>query len=338
MRLRSFIKDKLFLIILLSAAVFTSILFMNMYGAAVAVCAYVGVSVGAATFAALTVEFAVKKRFYGRMLATLIDLDEKYLISEMLEYPGFEEGRILEQILSETERSRFENVASVRHSVDEYREYLEMWIHEVKIPIATADMIIKNNPGEMGVRLRKELARIDDYTQQALFYARSNTLDKDYLIVKCSARELISGVVKKNKTALITDKVNVDISGDDADIYTDSKWMAFILNQIVDNSIKYMDGCGDKRLEFVVNENKENVTISVNDTGCGISVAELPRIFDKGFTGSNGRLDGRKATGIGLYLCRKLCEKMNVGIMAQSQEGVGTSVSLVFPKGSFVRV
>ena len=337
MTLSSFIKDRLLLIILLLAAVGTSAVFMGMYGADRALIIYVSLSVAVATFAGLTFEYVRKKIFYDRVRMTLNDLDEKYLLSEVIEEAGFEEGRILNEILSETGRSHLEHVEELKRAGDEYKDFLELWIHEVKIPIAAADLMIKNSTEESTKKIGTQLALIDDLTEQALFYARSNTLEKDYFIVKCDVREIVYSVIRRNKETLIAGGIKVKPTRIEENVYTDGKWFAFILNQIVNNSIKYMAESAEKTLGFECEKTRENVILSISDTGCGINAADLPRIFDKGFTGSNGRLEGRKATGIGLYLCKKLCDKMGVGIEILSSENAGTTLRLIFPRGSFTQ-
>ena len=359
MSLKRFLFDRLLLIGLLAAAMVTSEIFMMMYNAAAGVMIYTGVSFTAAVTVGLVIEYYKKNRFYGSITEILGELEEKYLISEIVETADFEEGRILNEVLEETERSRVENVRKSERLLDEYKSYLELWIHEVKLPIATADLILKNNPGEVSKKVEKELVKIEDYTQQALFYARSATLEKDYLIVKCNLKSIVNAVIRKDKNILIARGIRVNAADTDVDVYTDGKWLGFIVGQIVDNSIEYMDvntvqpygseAFTDKNSELHITEKKrasgelvifarekpENIELVIRDNGCGIKADELPRVFDKGFTGINGRADGRRSTGIGLYLCKKLCDKMNVGIRVESQPGCGCEVTLTLPSGSY---
>ena len=359
MSLKRFLSDKLLMIVLSAAALATSEIFMLMYNVSAGIMIYTGVTFTAAITVGLAVEYIKKNRFYGSVTDTLEGLEEKYLISEIMEAADFEEGRILNEVLEETERSRVENVRKAGRALDEYKSYLELWIHEVKMPIATVDLIMKNNPGEVSKKVEKELVKIEDYTQQALFYARSATVEKDYLIVKCNLKCIVNAVIRKDKDLLIARGIRVNATDTDVDVYTDGKWLGFIIGQIVANSIEYMDVSvpqtdgsevySDKIIEAQTRENKaepgelvifarenpENVELVIRDNGCGIRADELPRVFDKGFTGTNGRADGRRSTGIGLYLCKKLCDKMNVGIRVESQPGCGCEVTLTLPSGSY---
>ena len=141
--------------------------------------------------------------------------------------------------------------------------------------------------------------------------------------------------ILKNKTNLLNNKVTVDLNDNiNKEVYTDSKWAVFILNQIIQNSIKYAKE-EDKRIEIFSEEKKEKVILYIKDNGIGIKKGEITRVFDKGFTGENGRLIGKKSTGIGLYLCKKLCDKLGLGIELNSEQNVGTEARIVFPKNSY---
>ncbi len=170
------------------------------------------------------------------------------------------------------------------------------------------------------------------YTQQALFYARSNYVEKDYALKKISLRQTTGEVLKKNRRVILKSCISIDIHDLDLEVYSDSKWLAFILEQILSNSIKYM-GEGERKLEWYAEKHAEQVRLCLRDTGVGIPAKDLPRVFEKGFTGENGRT-GRKSTGMGLYLCKKLCEKMGHCIEILSSEGQGCLVILRFPVGS----
>lgn len=146
-------------------------------------------------------------------------------------------------------------------------------------------------------------------------------------------KEIVNESIKRNKRTLINRKIGIRIEEIDQTIYTDPKWCNFILNQIVQNSIKYGKETGAE-ICFTAKEKKNGVTLSIQDNGIGMKQAETARVFDKGFTGSNGRI-GKKSTGIGLYLCKKLCDKLGLGIEFSSEENIGTEVRLVFPKNSY---
>ncbi len=334
MSLKNFIKEKILLISLLILALVTIEIFLIAYDVHNFIKIYIIVFPLLLISISLSIEYYNKKTFYNKLEKNLQDLNEKYLISEIIETPNFIEGKILKEVIQDVDKSMIENVNKYKKIQEEYKEYIELWIHEIKIPIATSKMIIENNKSEAGKSIDEELDKVEDYIEQALYYARSNTVEKDYIIGKVELREIVNTAVIKNKNLLITNKVNLDLHGLDRWVYTDSKWMVFILNQIIQNAVKYGKNENSK-LEIFAEEEKEKVILFVKDNGIGIKSSEICRVFEKGFTGENGRIIGKKSTGIGLYLCKKLCEKLEIGLELESEKGVGTKVAITFPMGSY---
>ena len=227
-----------------------------------------------------------------------------------------------------------ENVNKYKYIQQDYKDYIELWIHEVKLPIATSKLIIENNKNEVTKNIEEELDQIENYVEQALYYARSSTVEKDYYINKCILKDIVNTAILKNKSNLILNKINIELENLDLQVYTDSKWCIFILNQIIQNSIKYKKD-GNSILQINAKENKENVVLNIKDNGIGIKQEELEKVFEKGFTGTNGRIDGKKSTGMGLYLCKKLCEKLGLSIEIESKKDKYTQVKITFPKNSY---
>jgi len=196
-------------------------------------------------------------------------------------------------------------------------------------------MIIENNKNKETKSINEELQKIEDYIEQALFYARSNTVEKDYYVKECNLKDIVNESIKKNKSILIKNKMLINIHDLDKTVYTDSKWILFILNQIIQNSVKYKKQDNNSEIEIYSKYGKENVILHVKDNGIGIKKGEITRVFEKGFTGTNGRLQNKKSTGIGLYLCKKLCNKLGIAIELNSIENNETEIRLIFPKGSY---
>lgn len=335
MRFKDYIKDRLLLIVLLFLAILSIETLLLAYSILPIIRIYIAVILVLVVCVAMWVEYYKKKSFYNKLKEDLDELNEKYLISEIINTPNFTEGKILKEVILETGKSMLENVNIYKNIQEDYKEYIELWIHEIKIPIATSKLIIENNKSNVTRSIDEELNKIDNYTEQALYYARSNDANKDYIITKTSLKEIVNMAILKNKTNLLNNKVTVDLNNNiNKEVYTDSKWAVFILNQIIQNSIKYAKE-EDKRIEIFSEEKKEKVILYIKDNGIGIKKGEITRVFDKGFTGENGRLIGKKSTGIGLYLCKKLCNKLGLGIELNSEQNVGTEVRIVFPKNSY---
>ncbi len=335
MRLRDFIKEKSLIIALLFLAVLSIEIFLMIYPFGNFIKIYIPVAIFGLYFVGIGFEYFVKNRFYRRLEDMLDKLDEKYLITEIIKSPDFLEGRILKNLLEEIDKSMNENVNQYKYWQEDYKEYIELWIHEIKLPIAASKMVIENNKNMVTKSIDEELDKVENYIEQALFYARSNTVEKDYYIKKSSLKEMVNETIKKNKSVLMQEKTKVNLHDLNYHVNTDSKWIIFILNQIIQNSSKYRKVKNDFELEIYAKAGKEKVILFIKDNGLGIPKGEITRVFEKSFTGTNGRMSNKKSTGIGLYLCKKLCEKLGIAIELNSVQGEGTEVRLVFPVGSY---
>ena len=336
MRFREFLKEKIVTIALLIFSIITIEILLMIYSFGTMIKLYIPIAIIFSYVIGIFVEYYNKKKYYNHILNNLEELQDKYLIAEIMKTPNFVEGKILKSILEQTDKAMIENVNTYKYLQEDYKEYIELWIHEIKIPIAASKMIIENNKTPATISIDEELNKIENYIEQALFYARSNTVEKDYSIKKNSLKDMVNETIKKNKNILIQDKIKIDIHDIDLTVGTDSKWCIFILNQIIQNSIKYKKENEESKIEIFAKENKENTVLYIIDNGIGIKEGEVSRVFEKGFTGTNGRIIGKKSTGIGLYLCKKLCDKLGMGIELDSIENIKTEVKLIFPKESFI--
>ena len=335
MKFKDFLKEKLILIIGTILALVSVEILLLAYNIGVVIrlyCAFIVIFVIAL---AILIEYKRKKDYYNQLFKNIEELKEKYLISEIIKTPNFIEGKILKEILQDTGKSMLENVNYYKNIQEEYKEYIELWIHEVKIPIATSKLIIENNKNEITKSIDEELDKVENYTEQALFYARSNAVEKDYIINKTNLKEIVTSSILKNKTTLLNEKVSLELKNlKPEEVYTDSKWAVFIINQIIQNAIKYSKK-ENRKIEISSKEKNDKVILYIKDNGIGIKNGEITRVFERGFTGENGRIIGQKSTGIGLYLCKKLCNKLGLGIELNSEKGEGTEVKVIFPKSSY---
>ena len=331
---KNFLKDKILYIILLIFAVITIEIFLLPYNIKLYIRLYIAISIFLTFVIAFLMEYHTKKKYYDTIKSRIRELEEQYLIMEVLPQPTFLESKILDDIIHDIAKSMLENVNKYKYLQEDYKDFIELWIHEIKIPIATSKMIIENNKNDVTESINEELDKIDNYTEQALYYARSNTVEKDYIIRKINLKDIVNSSILKNKLQLIQNRIAINLKDLDKYVYTDSKWCIFIINQIIQNSIKYTKS-NDKKIDVWAKDEKERLILYIKDNGIGIDKSDISRVFEKGFTGKNGRLQGKKSTGIGLYLCKKLCDKLGIGLELNSEKNVGTEVKLVFPVGSF---
>ena len=333
-----FMSEKILTILLIIFSLITIEIFFMTYPLNTFIKIYTPIIIITSYLIGLIYEYNKKKKYYSYLEKMINQLKEKYLITEVIKKPEFIEGKILYETLEQTNKSMHENVNKYKYNVKDYKEYIELWIHEIKIPLATSKMIIENNKNNATKSIEEELDKLENYIDQALYYARSNTVEKDYYIKKTNLKELVNESIKKNKTILIQEKVEINTHDLNSIIYTDSKWIIFILNQLIQNSVKYKNKESTLEIEMYSKENKDNTILYVRDNGIGIKKNEINRVFEKGFTGTNGRLSNKKSTGIGLYLCKKLCDKLGISIELNSKENEYTEIKIIFPNSSYINL
>ncbi len=276
-----------------------------------------------------------KKIFYDNLLNNLELLDKKYLVLETLSKPSFYEGELLFNILYDINKSMIENVNIYKNSVADFKDYVEMWIHEVKIPISSL-VLMMHNKKNIDKRFIQEIRKLDNYIDQVLFYVRSNYTEQDFLFKKINLNKIISQVAIKNIDDLRLNKVNLEVLVSDIVITTDPKWLEFIINQIVNNSIKYKKE-NNSYIKIYSKSYQDRVSLFIEDNGIGIPRKDLSSVFNKSFTGENGR-NTTKSTGMGLYIAKKLCMKLGHKIEINSREGEGTTLIITFNLDSFYQI
>ncbi|MBN1053581.1 sensor histidine kinase [Clostridium botulinum] len=271
------------------------------------------------------------KKFYDNLNGVMEKLDRKYLLSELIDEPNFIEGKILYNILKETNRDMNEEIKKYKNAQIDYREYIETWVHEIKTPIASSMLVIDNNLNETTNKIKYQIKRVEEFVEQVLYYSKIGEVSKDYIVKEFKIKTVINKVIKNNSRDFITKKISLEMNDLEQNIYSDEKWIYFILNQIIGNSLKYSKD-NDSKIKIYSLKNNHNVTLVVEDNGVGINNQDIDKVFEKGFTGENGRIYGR-STGMGLYICKKLSEKLGISISINSLKGQRTKVNIIFPIG-----
>ena len=277
-------------------------------------------------------DFFRKYFYYKDILSKLELLDEKYLICEMISKPNFLDGEIFYQMLYEINKSMNENIRDYREKINDFKEYVELWIHEVKIPLSA--LILYTHNKKIDKALVKEINRVDNYLEQILYYIRVENTEADYIIKEVDLNKVIRDVMLKNKDILL--ERNIEITSDvrDSKVLTDYKWLEFMINQVISNSMKYMRNIENKKIEIRAYKKDNCVVLEILDNGMGIPKSDLSRVFNKTFTGQNGRkVPG--STGMGLYIVSNLCKKLGHKLEIESNEGEYTKVKFVFDDNLF---
>lgn len=262
-------------------------------------------------------------------IKNLVDeLDEKYLIAELIKQPRNLENQGYYYALKKATKAMNDKITELEHKYQDYEEYIESFVHEIKTPLAALSLYCDNKKDS---DLKQEVQKMDNLVEQVLFYARSQTTEKDYFVKQVKLSEIIHQVIMQNKDFILKNKIKIKTQNLDVFIATDEKWTIFIINQIINNAMKYMDK-KEKIISFSGIKEKNKTILTIKDNGCGIKESDLPRVFEKGFTGSDRKKE--HSTGLGLYLCKKLCLKLNLNIEIESKEKSYTIVKLIFPASS----
>ncbi len=360
MTVGGYLKDRAVPYAVFLASVALVVLILSVAGVGLTIVVAVGALLVVAVCAGSAWDYLAKRRFYHQLLAAGEQSGEAYYASEFIDRPSFEEGRLFYDVLEQATKDMNDRIAEYRLASEEYQEYVETWIHEVKTPLAAAHLIISNRNDVTLRSLEQEIDRTERYIEQALFYARSTAVEKDYQIRAVNLDTLVKNAAKKQSRVLIEQGITPCFSDLDHTVYGDPKWLDFVLGQIIANAAKYarpatgQQGQGQKEqkeqkedgLRAASEEHKPQITfsakrteegfesakviLSIADSGIGIPAQDIARVFEKGFTGENGRRYA-KSTGIGLYLCKKLCTRMRLHISLDSREHEGTVVRIEFP-------
>ena len=199
-------------------------------------------------------------------------------------------------------------------------EYYTLWAHQIKTPLAAMRLTLQNEDSPLSRRLTAELGRVDRYVEMVLAYLRLDAAATDYVLREYDLDPILRAAVKKFSGEFIDRRLALDLRPTGLRVLTDEKWLSFVLEQLLSNALKYTP-------EGKISIRAEDAVLLISDTGMGIAPADLPRVFEPGYTGLNGRRD-KHASGLGLYLCRRICRNLGHGISLTSRPGEGTTVLL----------
>ena len=333
MKLIEYIKEKFVFMVINIVMTLSGVVILKALKVDTYAIVFIGILNLIGVFSCYIYDYFNRKKYYDNLFKNLDGLDKKYFIAEILESGDFIESNIIYSVLEECTKSMKDEVADLKRNINDYKEYIETWVHEIKTPIASARLILENDEGYINKSVLEEIEKVEGFIEQVLFYARSSTVERDYIIKKIPLKNSINSVIRKNANILIEKRVKIQLEDIEKKVYCDSKWIEFILQQIISNSVKYMDK-DEKYIKIRCLEKDKNIILKILDNGIGISEKSIEKVFEKGYTGENGR-KYNNSTGMGLYLCKKLCLKLGLGISIKSKLGVGTEVTIVFPINNY---
>lgn len=335
MKLSEYLKDKVYFIIVNLIFISIIILLLLAFKVRFSLIMVVTFLLITENILLLMIDYFRKKNFYTSLIQKLEELDKKYLILEMMSRPSFYEGKILYDTIYETDKSMIENVNEYLSNIEDFKDYIEMWIHEVKIPISSL-VLMSHNHKELNNTYINEVKKLNDYVDQVLYYVRSNYAENDYIIKENNLDKIIKDVILKNKDELLLNNINIETNIKENKVLTDSKWLEFILNQIINNSIKYKKD-NDSIIKIESFKENDKTILSIYDNGIGINKKDIKNVFKKSFTGENGR-NLSKSTGMGLYIAKRLCDKLGHKILIESEKNEYTIVKIIFGNNDYYKI
>lgn len=233
----------------------------------------------------------------------------------------------LYNIIKKLSEINTENINHLKNVQQDSIDYFSVWVHQIKTPIAAMNMILQSEDTETNHELLSELFKIEQYAQMALCYIRLDSQTTDYVIGKYDIDKIVKKAIHSYAPLFIRRKIKLEYQPVSGKVLTDEKWLLFIIEQILSNSVKYTPS-GFVKISY------SNCVLSISDTGIGISSEDLPRVFEKGYTGLSGRTD-KKSTGLGLYLCKKIADNLGIKLYVSSEIGKGTKFSIDLNTKSF---
>ena len=291
---------------------------------------------GAAGYAALVclfvlvLWFAVDYRRFAARLRLLQRLEQEITLStEQLPEPdGMLEAQY-QALVRALDADRRAQMTRSQRSYQDLVEYYTVWAHQIKTPIAAMRLTLQGEDTPAARRLMTELGRVEQYVDMALTYLRLEEGGSDYVIRTCAVDDVVRAAVRRFAGEFIDRRIALDYTPVEWETVTDGKWLTFVVEQLLSNALKYTGQDGTIRIY------REGDDLCIRDSGMGIAPEDLPRVFQMGYTGQNGRLD-RRSSGIGLYLCRRICGNLRHGIRMESVPGKGTTVYLTLGRGDFL--
>lgn len=272
--------------------------------------------------------FTTRRRLYNKRV------DDAEQLSETLSFLGFYPLPEHVQYLLRQQYKQYEGeVIALRSKQDEYLTYVDLWAHQMKTPLAVIELMAQDADEPLSSDLREEVDRLKNGLDMMLHMARLRTVERDFLFKKISVKKMFETLINEHRRLFIRNQIfpKMTVASEDMVVYSDEKWLYFILEQCIHNAVKY-SGENGKYVTLVAYETNGKSILEVQDQGVGIPLADQKRVFEPFFTGENGRIFRRESTGIGLYIVAEICEYLGHEVEIESVVGAGTTIRIVMNK------
>lgn len=255
--------------------------------------------------------------------------DEKDIDSYCID-DNFLEGKIINYIIDYKDKKLENETKECENQLKDMEEYISRWVHEIKLPLSAMKIILDRDSDDMISSIENELEKMNFLVNSVMYGSRATASAEDIFIKEENLKDIVRTAVKSNSFFLIKNNISPKLGDLDFKVYTDKKWVTYVLGQLINNSIKYSKENGV--IEFSAEDKGEFIELKIRDNGIGINEEDLERVFNKGFTGSNGRNSVYKSTGMGLYFSKKIIDKLNHSIEVESVKDKYTLFRIRFYK------
>ncbi len=333
MKLKNYIVDRISLLLVMIFSFVFFLIFLLLAGINKDIVLFLTIVYPSVFWVYFICHFLYTRKKYKNLERTMDLLDKKYLISEVVKKKGNYQQQFYMELVRRACKSMMDELVWQERENIEYKEYIDSWIHEVKTPITAIQLMCDNERNTLTDRIKLETKKVEMDIERMLYYSKSGETWKDYVIARHSLREIVESSIMKVYQIFIYNGVKIDMQVEEEVVYTDAKWSSFIITQILLNCVQYQ-GEDTLAIRIYARKEKESTSLIIEDNGLGIKPEEIGHIFEKGYVGTNGRKNER-SSGMGMFICSKLCKKLDIGLQADSEYGKYTKMILTFGEGTF---
>ena len=338
MKLKEYIKDELFKIILIIVYIILICGFLCAFNFGVQMAALMAVLAAIFFIIMFIWDFCRKRNFYNSLIDNTQRIDKKYLVIETLDEPEFYEGNLVYTAMYDINKSMIEHINQYERGQQDFKDFIEMWVHEIKLPIASLTLMCHNDKEHIDKKFITQLNRLDDYADKVLYYVRSENAEKDYSFGKVNLKTIINKAAVKNKDIILSNNISLNVHDIDTYVNTDVKWLEFIVNQIISNSIKYKKTSGEAYIEVYSKQRQDSGTdkvgyavLHIKDNGIGMSQEFVQKIFSPFERERTSTVSRTQGTGLGMAITKNIVDMMGGTIEVQTEQDKGTEFIVRLP-------